>query len=273
MAKDMWLIRNAVDGGTLSASSAEPLLGPNHIKEPRMGRVWRPLARAAGSVTVTFTTPVQVDAIAVVTRGWKVPNSIRLAARSVVGGANDVFDGFIDGAADPVHQTSYWIPERDDPNSVIPPPDPNVDNDPPKGPTLGQIVVTVAAGIDVGRIWAGPAMWRPKVGHTTGGEQRLFDQGTVQMANRSGAVFTDHAARIRQHSVKYDMLDDNEVFGPVQELTAIAGATKQLLFLPNWEFYKPSERQGFIGYMAELNPIIALGWRRWERAFAIREAG
>lgn len=273
MARDMWLVDNGVDEGTVTANGAEPGLGPDRVQDPRMGKTWRPTVGTQGVLTVTFTSALPMDAIAVVMRNRTAVNSCRLEVKSTAGGPSDVFDGFIDTAAaevDSILQTAFWVPERDDPTDVVWPVPPSTD--PPIPPSAAQIVLTFAQGIDVARVWAGPALWRPMVNHNRGAAQGRNDLGRVQRAPRTGATFTDSAARRRVHDMLYAMIDDTEWDGPLYDLDRRVGTTKQVMFVPNWEYYRP-ERHAIIGYQQETSPIVAAGWRRFEHGFTILEAG
>ena len=271
MARDIWCIDNLIDSAAVTADSAVTALGPTRVKDPRLGRVWRPVATTA-TLTATFAQPSQVDIVMAILRGHSGSGRVTLKLFSGAGSSTpDIFSGAIDNAVDPTLQMMIWIAERDAPSKVFfpTPPDPA----PPVGPTTAKLALTITGGVlDVARVWAGKAVWRPMVNHILGSGQGVTDMSRVQTTPRAGAVFTDSAVRLRSQSPNYDAIDVTEWAGPVDALARTAGVAKQCFFVPDFEYYNP-HIAAIMGYQQEISPIIASGWRRFQRAFAIQESG
>lgn len=247
MARDIWCLRNAVDMAALTASPVSvAALGPGRLQDPRVGVVWRPSASGT-ELTINLAETETIDVFAVFGISSLEDLTFEL---SLAGGAWSP-------QIDPIARAAFWIAERDAGSA----------------PSVSSISLTVnGAAPDIGRIWAGPAHWRPTVNHVAGAAQNVVDYGSVERAARSGAVFTDSARRLRRHVVQYEALELSEWDGPAWDLDMLAGTTKQLLFIPDHEYYPP-ERHAILGYQEALSPIEQIIWRRARRSYTMMEAG
>ncbi|MFN3261327.1 MAG: hypothetical protein ACE37J_12290 [Pikeienuella sp.] len=255
MAKDIWCVDNPVDRAAITATGAVAGLTPDRIADPRRGKAWRPGA-PTDTLKITFANAVQVDVILVAGPAFKPDTELTLELSSTPG-AGDLRTGPWLPKIDRMARQALWIADVDAPGGT--------------GLTVREIVLS-ASGLDIGRVWAGPALWRPHFTHVYGAQQFVEDLSQKQVALRSGTVFTDTAARLRRQEIKYEAMPVFEWDGPARDLSLTAGLAKQVLFVPDHEYYPP-ERHAILGYQETLNPIQALGFRRFEQTFVLRESG
>lgn len=252
---DIWCMDNAVDTASLSAVSATPELGPERLRDPRIGVVWRTPPGGA-DLTITFAepTPMQVFTL----HGLNpvtVPMELEM---STAPGLADVRSGPWTPTIDADVGQAMWINARD------------LGADP--APLVAEIVLRLQDTADLGRVWAGDWHWTPLFGHIYAAEQQFTDLSSVTRSVRSGAVFSDASVVQRGHAIEYNMIEPDEWDGPVFRLSKIAGLARQVLFVPNYTVYPP-ERHAILGYQDAVNPIVAFGFQRYQKSFTIREAG
>lgn len=252
---DIWCMDNAISTAGLVGASAVPGLGPERLRDPRIGVVWRTPA-GGGDLTITFNPPVSLEVFSI--HGLNPVTTPLELDIGTAPGLSDIRSGPWAPVIDPDVGQGLWINARD------------LAADP--APVVAEIVLRLGASADLGRIWAGNWHWTPCFGHHYAAAQGFMDLSTIQRSTRSGAVFADAAVVQRTHEVEYNMIEPDEWDGPVFQLSRVAGTARQLLFIPDYDVYPP-ERHAILGYQESVNPITALGFQRFQKSFVMRESG
>lgn len=257
---DYWSWRNWIDdpGAMLQAAGSAPGFPVSNIQDPRVGRVWR-TQRDATERYVDATFPVGRDVRLVGCFGGDLRANARflLQLSSTSSGAFDVFDAVIQPTTDDRIRQWFWWPEVAGLGETV---------------RVRRMRLSPIDTYEIGRLWATETEWRPEVGHILGSGFGVADYGRRQVTPISGTIITSRGARLRNFTARYDAISGEEARGAVMQMDLSAGATGQVLFIPNPDVYPP-HRHAVLGNIEALNPIIAAGWRRNTREYTIQESG
>ncbi len=255
---DTWCWTNLIDDDATTMTATGTVAGfpPSNIGDPRVGRVWR--NATGGGVYITFGAPKRVDVLGVFGGDMQPGHRWIIGMSANATGGYEFTREYIPEIAEGSRQWVFWMA-----NLAGPTLDPA---------TIRRITVIPMDSREIGRIWAGPADWTTSVSHMLGSEFGMVDLGGKQVVPRSGAIIPSRASKRRTHSPRYDALSEAEVTGEARRMDRMAGATAQVLFLPDPEVYETSE-YAVLGYLRELNPITTAGWQRFEREYTILETG
>jgi hypothetical protein len=256
---DMWAITNNFDTATIVGASATAALGPERLRDPRIGKKWRtPVGGATLTITFPAAVPLQVFGIFGITP--LTDTTLTLAMGTTIGGS-EIRSGAWAPTMTGLTRQGFWLNAVERPGLAAP----NVIE-------IRLGLANVGHAIDLGRVWASDYTWTPTVNHTLGSDQSLQDFSAIQRTRRSGAVLADVGIVQRQQSVKYDAISSAEWNNEVYTISKTTGMNRQLLFIPNYLVYPPY-KHAILGYQTALNPIATLGFDRFTKMFALQEAG
>jgi len=255
-SSDLWFSENLLNSAGVSGESASAILGVDNLKDNRIGKKWRPAA--SGTVlTVSLSPARKIDVIGIFGIVGGTGLSVNVQLTNIIP-ATDSRSGSFTPTVDPYAKQALWLPDA--PASPL--------------PLIQSLTMTFtySGTLDIGKIWIGEAFWMPSVGHDYGSERGMVDMGSVLLAQRTGAVFADSAAKLRTFGASYSAITPAEANGAARGLLLRAGTTLQTLFIPDPSVYD-TNINSMLGYIIETNPIIAAGFDRYQRVLNIKESG
>lgn len=201
MANAVFAWENRADAGavTVSASAAPASLPAGNMLRPIVREFWRS-ASTVGWMQVDFGTdvPIRLLAFAQPTDGpvMAASDTVRHVLYSDAGGITTegiiLNTGYVPCGVQPlrgVHahllevevMARYWRC------------------------TFSATSLAGVGGIDVGRLWAGPA-WQPEVNFSYGAEWGWEDLGSVVRGERTGVPYAAHGGRLRSRTLPWEAM-------------------------------------------------------------------
>ncbi len=227
---------NAVDAGTIAATSESPNLPVSNLQNARTGRVWRPKTTTA-SFTATFAAATAIDVLALAGCKLDAADTIRHrlydAANSLIYDSTVQASGVLTGYGLHIKKLSSqltamkWVCDVDAPSRV----------------SMGFF--------DIKRAFAAP-VWQPAIGIVRPWDRTWRDDADKNRSKRSGAVLIGDGARYRTLNVQLGWMEESDVV-QAEAMAYAAGVRGQVLCIPDLGGDMP--RQAILGRIDQIQPI------------------
>lgn len=126
-----------------------------------------------------------------------------------------------------------------------------------------------AGMVQIGRAFVGNGYY-PRF-NAAYGLQDGFVENSLLTELESGAVLSHPRRRLRTARFAFELIAQQNEFGIVHELMRRVGQVGEVLYVPNYADHAATQRTGFIGRLARLNPIEYPSFRRRTVAFEVAE--